>query len=68
MYLKLRVINIQASNAKILAQGEVELPENPKRFHGEYPFLIYKNKNQELKQMDFIIFRDDELAAKTLSI
>lgn len=37
MYLKLRAINIQASNAKILVQGEVELPENSKRVPGEYP-------------------------------
>ncbi|KTC81154.1 TM2 domain protein [Legionella cherrii] len=52
---------------KLLAQGEMELPQNPKRFHGEYLIFTYKYKNKEYKQMYVIILRDDELAFYTWS-
>ncbi|MCW8408836.1 DUF4864 domain-containing protein [Legionella sp. PATHC035] len=52
---------------KLLAQGEMELPQNPKRFHGEYLIFTYKYKNNEYKQMYVIILRDDELAFYTWS-
>lgn len=45
----------------------MELPQNPKRFHGEYLIFTYKYKNKEYKQMYVIILRDDELAFYTWS-
>lgn len=45
----------------------MELPQNPKRFHGEYLLFTYKYKNKEFKQMDTIILRDDGLAFYTWS-
>lgn len=47
---------------KLLDQGEIELPQNPKKFHGEYLIFTYKYKNQEFKQMDTVILREDGLA------
>ncbi|CAM3013677.1 TM2 domain [Legionella steigerwaltii] len=52
---------------KLLAQGEMELPQNPKRFHGEYLIFTYKYKDKEYKQMYIIISRDDGLAFYTWS-
>ncbi|VEB36768.1 Predicted membrane protein [Legionella sainthelensi] len=52
---------------QLLDQGEIELPQNPKRFHGEYLVFTYKYKNKEFKQMDTIILRDDGLAFYTWS-
>lgn len=51
-----------ASDAKILDQGEAQLPQNPKKFHGEYLIFTYTLKGQAFKQMQFVIFRDDGLA------
>ncbi|WP_454785485.1 DUF4864 domain-containing protein [Legionella sp. WA2024007413] len=58
-------LSTQASNAKILSQGEGELPKNPKRFHGEYLVFTYTFKGKTFKQLEFIISRDDELAFYT---
>lgn len=58
-------LTTQASNAQILSQGEAQLPNNPKRFHGEYLVFSYNYKNQAYKQMEFIISRDDDMAYYT---
>lgn len=55
----------QSSDSKILAQGRVELPKNPKRFHGEYILFTYNLKNEAFKQLQIVIFRDDESAFYT---
>lgn len=51
----------------MLAQGEIELPQNQKKFHGEYIVFTYKYKNKQLKQLFTIILRDDGLAFYTWS-
>lgn len=48
-----------SSHSKILSEGKVELPQNPKRFHGEYIVFTYSYKGQAFKQMQFVIARDD---------
>ncbi|KTC91219.1 DUF4864 domain-containing protein [Fluoribacter dumoffii] len=55
------------SESKVLAQGEIELPQNQKKFHGEYIVFTYKYKNKQLKQLFTIILRDDGLAFYTWS-
>jgi TM2 domain-containing membrane protein YozV len=55
------------TESKLLDQGKIELPQNPKRIHGEYLLFTYKYKNKEFKQMDTIILRDDGLAFYTWS-
>ncbi|PWY55438.1 DUF4864 domain-containing protein [Legionella qingyii] len=52
---------------KLLQQGEINLPQNPKRFHGEFLVFTYKYKNKEFKQMYIIFLRDDGLAFYTWS-
>ncbi|KTD04790.1 DUF4864 domain-containing protein [Fluoribacter gormanii] len=56
-----------AKEPKLLQQGEIDLPQNPKRFHGEFLVFNYKYKNKEFKQMYIIFLRDDGLAFYTWS-
>ncbi|MDR3492126.1 MAG: DUF4864 domain-containing protein [Gammaproteobacteria bacterium] len=50
----------QLTNVKFLDQGEVELPQNPKQYKGEYLIFTYMNHGHEYKQMKFFILRDDK--------
>jgi TM2 domain-containing membrane protein YozV len=50
------------SNVKFLNEGEAELPQNPKQFHGEYVMFTFTHRNIALKRMDFVIERNDGLA------
>lgn len=58
--LKKQIVE-QGTDGKILDQGEAELPQNTK-LHGEYFICTYKMKGHPIKQMQFVIFRDDEQA------
>jgi TM2 domain-containing membrane protein YozV len=51
--------------AKILKQGELKLSTNLKRFHGEYLIFTYNYNKIAFKQIQFVIFRDDETALYT---
>lgn len=46
------------ANAKFIDGGEVELPLNPKKYHGEYFVAIYTYKGVAIKNMEFIISND----------
>jgi hypothetical protein len=50
------------TDIKFLNEGEAELPQNPKQFHGEYIMFTFTHKNIVLKRMDFVIERSDGLA------
>lgn len=52
-------------NTKILAQGKAELPQDPKGSRGEYMVFTYKIHNKVVKQLQFVIFRADEMALYT---
>lgn len=53
-YLK-KQARAKSPDAKILSEGEVQLPQNPKKFHGEYFVVSYTYKGLPLKKMQFII-------------
>ncbi len=55
-------ISENASNDKVVAQGQIELPQNSKRLHGKYLIFTYTYRNQNFKQMQFVISRDDDQA------
>lgn len=59
--LKNQIVNA-ATGGKVLNQGDIDLPLNPKRFHGKYVIFTYHYKNMSFKQMQVVIFRDDEKA------
>ena len=50
------------TGGKILDQGDIDLPLNPKRFHGRYVIFTYQYKGESFKQMQVVIARDDEKA------
>ena len=52
-------ISTQRTNAKISNTGPVELPTDPKNIHGESCVITFKIKGHEVKQMLFILSRDD---------
>lgn len=50
----------ELSNFKILSQGEIALPLQPKRFKGDALVFTFTHKNSTLKQMLVVIPRDDD--------
>lgn len=56
------------TDAKILGTGEVELPQNPKQYHGEYIIASYNYKEIPMKKMSFFIIRPDGQAIYAWSL
>lgn len=54
-----------SADAKILNEGDVELPKNPEKFKGKSLVFTYNYKGQSFKQMQVVILRNDELAFYT---
>ncbi|MFA6303784.1 MAG: DUF4864 domain-containing protein [Legionella sp.] len=52
----------QFTNVTFLAQGQAELPQNPKKFQGKYLSFTFTYKNIAFKRLEFVIFREDGLA------
>lgn len=57
-----RQISTNDPKAKIISQGQVELPTNPKGFQGVYIIFTHQRQGTNYKQMQFLLFRHDELA------
>lgn len=53
------------THAQIVNEGEIELPQNPKQYKGEYIIFTYQYKNKEMKQMYVFFLRTDQLAFYT---
>lgn len=63
-----RQISLHGTNIKFLDAGLVELPSNPKKFHGEYIVFTYTdNKGNARKQMQFVLSSDDKKAIYSFS-
>lgn len=52
----------QFTNVTFLAQGQAELPQNPKGFQGKYLSFTFTYKNIAFKRLEFVILREDGMA------
>jgi TM2 domain-containing membrane protein YozV len=50
----------QRTNVKISNSGQIELPTDPKKVHGESCIITFNLKGHEMKQMLFILSRDGD--------
>lgn len=57
-YLK-KQISTKRADVNIVNSGPVELPTDPKHIHGESVVVTYTLKGHAVKQMQFILSRDD---------
>lgn len=53
-------INEKTSDVKYISTGEVELPRNPKKFHGEYFVVTYTFNKHPMKKMQFLLTSDQD--------
>lgn len=53
-------IAAQATNAKFLDTGTIELPKEAKKIHGEYFIATYTYEGHAMKKMQFILSREGE--------
>lgn len=51
----------RSSNAKILDQGDAQLPTNPTKVQGKYLIFTYDYQGQSFQQMQFVLIREDNL-------
>lgn len=52
-------ITDNTTDVKFLDSGKVELPQNPKKIHGEYFIVTYNYHGMAMKKMQFILMKDN---------